>query len=65
MLTNLNCYFNLSFVRPSVRLVIKKLRGGGIKTQQFLDNYFALFSQQNTYFFGFRHLLGIFKCLLI
>ena len=50
MLTNLNCYSNLSFVRPSVRLVIKKLRGGGIKTQQFLDNYFALFSQQNTYF---------------
>ena len=51
MLTNLNYYFNLLFVRPSVRLVIKKLRGGGIKTQQFLDYYFALFSQQNTYFF--------------
>ena len=43
MLTNLNCYFNLSFVRLSVCLVIKKLRGGGIKTQQFLDYYFALF----------------------
>ena len=37
MLTNLNCYFNLSFVRPSVRLVIKKLRGGGIKTQSIND----------------------------
>ena len=61
MFINLNCYFNLSFVRLSVHLVIKKLRGGGIKTQQFLDYYFALFSQQNINIFGFRHLLGIFK----
>ena len=50
MLTNLNCYFNLSFVRPSVRLVIKKLRGGGIKTQQFLDYYFAPFFNRTQIF---------------
>ena len=53
MLTNLNCYFNLSFVRPSVRLIIKKLRGGGIKTHY----YFVLFSQQNTYLFWFETLI--------
>ena len=52
MLTNLNCYSNLSFVRPSVRLVIKKLRGGGIKTQQFFDYYyFALFFKRTHFFF--------------
>ena len=37
MITHQNYYFNMLFVRPSVHLVIKKLRGGGIKTQSIND----------------------------
>ena len=57
MLTNLNCYFNLSFVRPSVRLVIKKLRGGGIKTQKFFALLFCCFFSTEHMFFWFHSLI--------
>ena len=57
MLTNLNCYFNLSFVRPSVRLVIKKLKGGGIKTQKFFALLFCCFFSTEHMFFWFHSLI--------
>ena len=40
MLTHLNCYFNMSFVRPSVRLVINRLRLDS-SPPQFLNDIFC------------------------
>ena len=57
MLTNLNCYFNLSFVRPSVRLVIKKLRGGRNQDAKVFCTIILLFFLNRTYVSWFQTLI--------
>ena len=42
MLINLKCYFNQSFISPSIYDPLKNWQGGGIKTKWFLQHYLTL-----------------------